>query len=93
MWEAEVTAMRTRIKTMRQRLFDVLSAKLPGRNLDYFLSQRGMFSYTGLSAAQADRLKDEFGVYILRSGRICVAGLNSGNVEATAKAFAAVMGT
>ena len=91
LWEAEVTAMRTRIKAMRQRLFDVLSAKLPGRNLDYFLTQRGMFSYTGLSAAQADRLKDEFGVYILRSGRICVAGLNSGNVEATANAFAAVM--
>ena len=93
MWEAEVTAMRTRIKAMRQRLFDVLSAKLPGRNLDYFLTQRGMFSYTGMTAAQADRLKDEFGVYILRSGRICVAGLNSGNVEATANAFAAVMTT
>jgi aromatic-amino-acid transaminase len=59
--------------------------------LDYFLSQRGMFSYTGLTAAQADRLKDEFGVYILRSGRICVAGLNSGNVEAAARAFAAVL--
>ena len=93
MWEAEVTAMRTRIKAMRQRLFDVLSAKLPGRNLDYFLTQRGMFSYTGMTAVQADRLKDEFGVYILRSGRICVAGLNSGNVEATANAFAAVMTT
>ena len=92
MWDAEVAAMRTRIKAMRQQLFDVLSAKLPGRNLDYFLTQRGMFSYTGLTAAQADRLKDEFGVYILRSGRICVAGLNSGNVEATANAFAAVMG-
>jgi len=96
MWGAEVMAMRTRIQAMRQRLFDVLSAKLNGqgrgRNLDYFLTQRGMFSYTGLSASQADRLKDEFGVYILRSGRICVAGLNSGNVEATANAFAAVMG-
>ena len=96
MWEAEVTAMRTRIKSMRQRLFEVLSAKLigegRGRNLDYFLTQRGLFSYTGLTAAQAERLKDEFGVYILRSGRICVAGLNSGNVEATANAFAAVMG-
>ena len=91
MWEAEVTAMRTRIKAMRQRLFDVLSAKLPGRNLDYFLTQRGMFSYTGLTGAQADRLKDEFGVYILRSGRICVAGLNTRNVEATAEAFAAVL--
>jgi hypothetical protein len=50
-----------------------------------------MFSYAGLPAAQADRLKDEFGVYILRSGRICVAGLNSRNGNATAEAFAAVM--
>ena len=95
MWEAEVTAMRERIQAMRQRLFEVLSAKLRaqgrGRNLDYFLTQRGMFSYTGMTAAQADRLKDEFGVYILRSGRMCVAGLNSGNVEATAQAFAAVL--
>ncbi|CAN5220649.1 aspartate/tyrosine/aromatic aminotransferase [soil metagenome] len=91
MWEAEVSAMRTRIQSMRRRLFDVLSAKLPGRNLDYFLTQRGMFSYTGLTGPQADRLKDEFGVYILRSGRICVAGLNSGNIEATANAFAAVL--
>ena len=50
-----------------------------------------MFSYTGLSPAQVDRLKDEFGVYILRSGRMCIAGLNSSNVEATAKAMAAVL--
>lgn len=90
-WEAEVAEMRTRIQTMRRQLFEVLSARLPGRDFNYFLTQRGMFSYTGLSAAQADRLKDEFGVYILRSGRICVAGLNSRNVNATAEAFAAVM--
>jgi len=50
-----------------------------------------MFSYTGLSPEQCDRLKNEFGVYILRSGRMCVAGLNTGNVEATATAIAAVL--
>jgi aromatic-amino-acid transaminase len=91
LWETEVTAMRERIQTMRRQLHSVLSAKCPGRNFDYFLTQRGMFSYTGLSPEQCERLKDEFGVYILRSGRMCVAGLNSGNVEATAKAMAAVM--
>jgi len=91
MWEAEVVAMRDRIQLMRKKLFDVLSAKLPGRDVSYFLTQRGMFSYTGLSPEQCDRLKEEFGVYILRSGRMCVAGLNSRNVEATANAMAAVL--
>ncbi len=90
-WEADVAAMRERILAMRQRLHAVLSAKRPGRDLGYFLSQRGMFSYTGMSAAQVDRLRDEFGVYLIRSGRICVAGLNSGNVERAAQAMAAVM--
>lgn len=91
MWEKEVIAMRDRIQAMRKQLHDVLSAKLPGRDFSYFLTQRGMFSYTGLSAEQADRLKTEFGVYILRSGRMCVSGLNTRNVEAVASAMAAVL--
>ncbi|MDC8772255.1 amino acid aminotransferase [Roseateles albus] len=90
-WEGEVTEMRQRIHEMRNALYEVLSAKLPGRNFDYFLTQRGMFSYTGLTAAQVDRLKEEFAVYLVRSGRMCVAGLNSKNVEATAAAMAAVL--
>lgn len=91
MWEAEVAEMRSRIQAMRRELHAVLVAKLPGRNFDYFLTQRGMFSYTGLTPDQAERLKTEFGVYILRSGRMCVAGLNTRNVEATAEAMAAVL--
>ncbi|MFN3859947.1 MAG: aromatic amino acid transaminase [Roseateles sp.] len=91
LWEDEVRAMRERIQAMRRQLHAVLVAKLPGRNFDYFLTQRGMFSYTGLTAEQAERLKTEFGVYILRSGRMCVAGLNTRNVEATAAAMAAVL--
>ena len=91
LWESELAAMRTRMLAMRQTLHGVLSAKLPGRDFGYFLSQRGMFSYTGLSAAQVDRLREEFAVYLIRSGRLCVAGLNQGNVEATAQAMAAVM--
>jgi aromatic-amino-acid transaminase len=90
-WEAEVAGMRERILAMRKSLHAVLSAKKPGRDFGYFLSQRGMFSYTGLSAAQVDRLREEFGVYLVRSGRICVAGLNTGNVERTATAMAAVL--
>lgn len=90
-WEGDVAAMRERILGMRRSLHAVLSAKLPGRDLGYFLSQRGMFSYTGMSPAQVDRLREEFGVYLVRSGRICVAGLNGGNVERTAAAMAAVL--
>ena len=91
LWEGEVAAMRSRIQAMRKSLHGVISAKLPGRNFDYFLTQRGMFSYTCLSAAQVDRLREEFGVYLVRSGRICIAGLNGGNVERAATAMAAVM--
>ena len=90
-WESDVAAMRSRILTMRHSLHAVLSAKRPGRDFGYFLTQRGMFSYTGLSAEQVDRLREEFGVYLVRSGRICVAGLNTSNVERTATAMAAVI--
>jgi aromatic-amino-acid transaminase len=90
-WEAELAAMRERIKAMRRSLHSVLVAKVPGRDFGYFLSQHGMFSYTGLSPRQVDRLRDEFAVYVLRSGRMCVAGLNRGNVDATARAMAAVL--
>ena len=91
-WEAELGAMRERILAMRTTLHGALAAKLPGRDFGYFLTQRGMFSYTGMTTAQVDLLREVHGVYTLRSGRICVAGLNSGNVEATATAMAAVLG-
>jgi aromatic-amino-acid transaminase len=90
-WEAELGAMRERILSMRKKLHAVLVAKVPGRNFDYFLTQRGMFSYTGMTTAQVDALRETHGVYMVRSGRICVAGLNSSNVEATAVAMAVVL--
>lgn len=90
-WLAEVEEMRTRILAMRQELVKVLSTEMPERNFDYLLNQRGMFSYTGLRTAQVDRLREEFGVYLIASGRMCVAGLNVQNVHRVAKAFAAVM--
>ncbi|NYY76512.1 hypothetical protein DMI62_03445 [Escherichia coli] len=67
--------MRTRILAMRQELVKVLSTEMPERNFDYLLNQRGMFSYTGLSTAQADRLREEFGVYLIASGRNVSPGL------------------
>ncbi|MEW9897601.1 amino acid aminotransferase [Chitinivorax sp. PXF-14] len=90
-WESEVAEMRERIKAMRKKLHEVLSAKMPGRDFSYFLTQRGMFSYTGLNPQQVDRLREEFAVYLVRSGRMCVAGLNNGNVDYVANAMAAVM--
>jgi aromatic-amino-acid transaminase len=90
-WEADVRAMRERIAQMRVALHEVISARVPGRDFGYFLSQRGMFSYTGLSAAQVDRLREEHAVYLVRSGRMCVAGLNHGNVHRAAQAMAAVL--
>jgi aromatic-amino-acid transaminase len=89
-WESEVAAMRERILAMRRSLHGVLTARLPGRDFGYFLSQRGMFSYTGLSAAQVDRLRDEHAVYLVRSGRMCVAGLSTKTVERVAEAMASV---
>lgn len=90
-WLAEVEAMRLRISAMRHELVNVLREAVPGHNFDYLLQQRGMFSYTGLSAAQVTRLREEFGVYLIASGRMCLAGLNSSNVHRVAQAFAAVM--
>ncbi|MCK9259912.1 MAG: aspartate/tyrosine/aromatic aminotransferase [Azoarcus sp.] len=89
-WLDELEAMRLRIIEMRKTLVAELKTALPARNFDYLLQQRGMFSYTGFSAAQVDRLREEFGVYLIASGRMCVAGLNAGNVRQVAAAFAAV---
>ncbi|MBJ7223740.1 MULTISPECIES: amino acid aminotransferase [unclassified Brenneria] len=89
-WQAEVEEMRTRILEMRRTLVAALKKALPNRNFDYLLTQRGMFSYTGFSPAQVDRLREEFGVYLIASGRMCMAGLNHSNVQRVAAAFAAV---
>ena len=90
-WEQELGAMRDRIRAMRRALHATLTARMPGRAFGYVLSQRGMFSYTGLGPKQVERLREEFAVYLVRSGRLCVAGLNTGNVEATGLAMAAVL--
>ena len=91
LWQAELAAMRDRILAMRGALHQRLVAQVPGRDFGYLLSQRGMFSYTGLSAVQVDALREQHAVYLLRSGRLCVAGLNTGNVGRTAAAIAAVL--
>ncbi|MBM3376815.1 MAG: aspartate/tyrosine/aromatic aminotransferase [Betaproteobacteria bacterium] len=89
-WEAELAQMRDRIKAMRQGLVDGLKAEGLKADFGFVTSQRGMFSYTGLIEKQVDRLRDEFGVYAVGTGRICIAALNSGNLGRVCKAIAAV---
>ena len=90
LWERELGGMRERIREMRKTLVEKLSQRLPGASFDYVLQQRGMFSYTGLPKAAVDRLRNEFSVYAVDSGRICVAALNSRNITHVADAIAAV---
>lgn len=91
MWEAELGEMRDRIKSMRQRLVDGLKARGVQWDFGFVARQRGMFSYSGLSAAQVDRLQKEFGIYAVSTGRICVAALNSRNIDYVCDAIAAVL--
>jgi aromatic-amino-acid transaminase len=89
-WESELAAMRERIRAMRQALVARLrAAGVPG-DLDSITAQKGMFSYSGLSALQMQRLRAEFGVYGLDSGRICVAALNDRNLDTVVAAIARV---
>ncbi|MDF7670979.1 aspartate/tyrosine/aromatic aminotransferase [Orbaceae bacterium ESL0721] len=89
-WFSEVAAMNKRITTMRQTLVDSLKSAVPDYDFNFLIKQRGMFSYTGFNQTQVARLREQFGVYLVGSGRMCVAGLNNNNVYQVAKAFAAV---
>lgn len=90
-WEAELAGMRDRIQLLRRRLHALLEESLQGRrDVSCYVSQRGMFTYTGLSEAQVNRLRDEHAVYLVRSGRMCIPGLSSSNIEHVARALAQV---
>ncbi|VVD76296.1 aromatic amino acid aminotransferase [Pandoraea iniqua] len=90
-WEDELTQMCQRITRMRGAIHEGLRGHVPDNMLSRYLEQRGMFTYTGLSAAQVDVLRDEHGVYLIRSGRMCVAGLNEKNVGVVAESIAKVL--
>ncbi len=89
-WEAELSGMRDRIRAMRTGLVDAIKAAGCPQDFSFVAKQRGMFSYTGLSVDQVERLKAEFGIYAVSTGRICLAALNSKNIDYVAKAIAAV---
>ncbi len=90
MWEDELAGMRDRIRTMRSSLVAKLAAA-GAANFDFINVQRGMFSYTGLTPAQVERLRAEYGIYAVSTGRICVAALNTRNIDYVANAIAAVI--
>ncbi len=90
-WEQELGTMRERIRGMRSALVDRLKAHGVQGNLDFIVLQRGMFSYSGLNPQQMERLRKEFGIYGIGTGRICIAALNPGNVDYVAQSIAAVM--
>jgi len=91
LWEEELRQMRERIHALRAGLVSKL-AELGRPEFGFISQQAGMFSYSGLSREQVDRLRDEYGIYAVGTGRICVAALNQGNLEYVARAVAAVSG-
>src|SRR5690606_5283833 len=91
LWVEELAEMRERIRLMRSQLVEKLSARGVSQDFSFVLDQRGMFSYSGLTAAQVEALRIEHGVYAVSSGRICVAALNSGNIDYVASAIAQVI--
>jgi len=90
-WEGELAEMRDRIRSMRQHLVAKLRQHAPGTDFSFVSRQRGMFSYSGLSQAAVLRLREEFGIYAVDTGRICVAALNDRNIDYVARAVAAVL--
>lgn len=91
LWQEELGGMRDRIREMRVQLTQKIQEHGVQKDFSFVLNQRGMFSYSGLTTEQVDRLREDYGIYAVGTGRICVAALNSGNIDYVARAIAAVV--
>jgi aromatic-amino-acid transaminase len=91
LWDQELGQMRDRIKTMRRQLVEKIRGFRADFDFSFVVEQRGMFSYSGLSREQVRRLREEYSIYTIDSGRICVAALSSRNIDYVAKAVASVL--
>ena len=91
LWDQELGAMRERIKLMRRQLVDKIREARADFDFSFVIRQRGMFSYSGLNREQVRRLREEYSIYAIDSGRICVAALNTRNIGYVAKAVASVL--
>jgi aspartate aminotransferase len=90
-WEAELTEVRERIKSMRSLLADNINGNAAGIDFSHIKQQRGMFSFLGLNTAQLDQLREEFGVYIVSSSRVNLAGINSNNIDYLSSSILSVL--
>lgn len=90
-WEQELAQMRLRIRGMRTQMVDLLAKGAPEHDFSFVGRQRGMFSYSGLTVEQVTRLRNEFGIYALDTGRICVAALNQNNIHVVTQAILQVI--
>jgi aromatic-amino-acid transaminase len=91
LWEKELGGMRDRIREMRGQFVAKLKARVPGSDFSFVVNQRGMFSYSGLTKPQVDKLREKYSVYAIDTGRICVAALNSKNIDYVVEAIADVV--
>lgn len=91
LWEEELAAMRVRILDMRHQFVEKLREKAPGSDFEFVREQVGMFSYSGLTKEQVERLRKEYSIYAVDTGRICVAALNSKNIDVVIDAIAKVL--
>jgi aromatic-amino-acid transaminase len=91
LWERELGEMRERIHSMRHLFCSKLAAAVPDRDFSFILKQRGMFSYSGLSAEAVRSLRDRYHIYAIESGRICLAAINEGNVDYICEAISGVL--
>jgi aromatic-amino-acid transaminase len=91
LWESELGRMRERIKEMRRALVEKVRTKAPNLDFDFVLHQRGLFSYSGLTPAQVEKLRKDYSIYAIASGRICIAAINPHNIDYVAEAIASVV--
>ena len=90
-WEAELTEVRERIQSMRTLLADNIQNNTAGKDFSHIKQQRGMFSFLGLNTAQLDQLREEYGVYIVSSSRVNLAGINSSNIDYLSSSIMSVL--
>ncbi len=91
LWQQELAQMRDRINGMRRLLVERLKASGVDRDFSFIERQRGMFSFSGLNREQVDRLRNEFSIYIVGSGRINIAGITETNIDRLCQAIAVVL--
>jgi aromatic-amino-acid transaminase len=91
LWIRELGDMRERMKAMRKLLVEKIKSRVPSADFSFVLNQRGMFSYSGLSKDQVRHLREEYSIYTIDTGRICIAALTTANVDYVADAIAKVI--